>query len=406
MKHIVIINHNAGSPEHGPNFRSYFSAKGWTEKGYRVTIVCSSFSHKLKKIPKATKEYNLEMIDGIKYIWIKTSKYHNNIGRLFNYIQFLRKLKNLKLIITNNVDYVICSSPPPIWIFFAKSFSKYKRAKLIFEARDLWPDVVLETSRFSFLNPFVWFMMVAERVAYNNSDHVVSVNKNAFSVMAKRGLSFSRFTAIQNGIAMDSVIDKSENRNQIKLINSLKKDGWLVVGYSGSLTKVYCIKYLVEAAKSLKNQKIAFVIAGMGPLENELSKVSKELENFILVGWISKKTLPHFLSKVDICFAGLLDIPSFIYGSDSTKLYEYMRAKKPILHTISKNKSIVKESGCGIQVQSECSESIVKALLTFKSKTRSELGQMGEKGYQFLLKNNTFEVTNMKWINLFKSLGN
>ena len=404
MKHILIINHNAGSPVHGPNFRSYYSALGWLKKGYKVTIICSAFSHKLKVLPRSENEYNFEDIDGINYIWIKTSKYKNNIGRLFNYIQFFIKLNKVNTIIEDKVDYVICSSPPPIWIFFAKSFARSKQASLIFEARDLWPDVVLETSNFSFLNPFVWFMGISERVAYSSSDHVVSVNKKAFKVMKKKGLCSTRFTAIPNGVSVYEKNNNLEFQGHIDLCKKLKAQGWFIVGYSGSLSKVYCLEYLIKAAKKLEKKKVAFIFAGMGPLEKNLIENSKTLCNVYLIGWLSKNSLQNFLSNIDLCFAGLLNIPSFIYGSDSTKLYEYMKAKKPILQTINNDKSIVAEAGCGKQIKSEDADNIAEEILNFKQKSKSELDYMGSLGFKFLLENNTFDKITMKWITLFKLL--
>ena len=401
--HIVIINHNAGSPYHGPNFRSYYAALGLVKKGYKVTIVCSSFSHKLKQYPTVRSEFNLELIDDIQYIWIKTSPYYNKIGRLYNYFQFYYKLKKLHLFIKGQIDYIICSSPPPLWIWFCLSFAKMKKAILFFEARDLWPDVIIETTKYGQLNPISIIMKIAEKTAYLKSDHVISVNENAIKIMSKRGLSPNRFSHIPNGVP---IINRTKNKDKMKYQNicsKLKKGGWFIVGYSGALSKVYGLHYLAEASRILQNEKVAFILAGTGEYEEELRQMTKDLNNFHFIGWINKQYLQDYLGLVDICFAGLLNIPSFTYGSDSTKLYEYMNARKPIIHSISNKNSLVEKAQCGVRVQAEDSNSIADGILKLKSKDSETLKTIGQNGYTYLIKNNTYEVITRRWIELINS---
>ena len=42
---ILLINHYAGSPELGMEFRPYYMAKEWVKMGHQVLIVGGSFSH-------------------------------------------------------------------------------------------------------------------------------------------------------------------------------------------------------------------------------------------------------------------------------------------------------------------------------------------------------------------------
>lgn len=404
MKHAIIINHNAGSPYHGPNFRSYYAALGWVKKGIKTTIVSSSFSHKLKKLPQVDSDYAIEEIDGIRYIWLKTKPFSGNIGRMLNYIQFNRQLNMLTNIILEPVDYVICSSPPPFWIWFCKRFAASKNAALIFEARDLWPDVIFETTKLGFLNPAAWVMKIAERVAYKYADQVVSVNESAIEIMRKRGLSPSRFTAIQNGIALDKKEPSATLPDGAILSNKLRDDGYFVVGYSGALSKVYGLSYLVDAARALKSEKIAFILAGTGPYGKEIEEIVVQLPNFYLAGWVDKEQLVDFLQSVDICYAGLLDVRSFAYGSDSTKIYEYMKASRPVLHAIGNKDSAVIKAKCGILVAPENSRALIDGIKKFSKMESDELITMGSNGARYVLENREYDVLTQKWLNLFKLL--
>jgi len=405
MQHAVIINHNAGSPYHGPNFRSYYAARGWIEKGMQTTIVCSSFSHKLKKLPQVDGKYAIEMIDGIKYVWLNTPKFSNNVGRLLSYAQFQRRLDMLYDIIQEPVDHVVCSSPPPFWIWFCRRFAARKGSSLIFEARDLWPDVIFETTRSGRMNPAAWLMRAAEITAYKHADSVVSVNESALKIMQRRGLSSSRFWAIPNGVSIMTEAKDPDLPEAAQLCGRLKDLGMFVVGYAGALSRIYGLSYLAEAARSLNNEKIAFVMAGTGDYENELRRTADELPNFHLAGWIPKDRLNAFLKSVDICFAGLLDVPSFAYGSDSTKIYEYMKASRPVLHAIGNEDSTVVKAGCGIRVAPENSGALAGGILELAAREPEALRAMGERGSEYLRKYRSYDVLIQKWMELFNSLG-
>ena len=279
MKHALIINHNAGSPYHGPNFRSYYAGLEWVKKGIQSTIVCSSFSHKLKKLPQVESDYSIEWIDGIRYIWLKTPPFSGNAGRLLNFIHFQRRLFMLDKIIQEPVDYVVCSSPPPFWIWFCRRFAARKGACLIFEARDLWPDVIFETTRLGFVNPAAWCMRIAEIDAYKNADAVVSVNESAIKIMQKRGLSRSRFWPIPNGVSLEADAGKDKVPESAVFCQKLREDGFFVVGYAGALSRIYALAYLAEAAQVLRHEKIAFVLAGTGEYENELNRIRHYIIN-------------------------------------------------------------------------------------------------------------------------------
>ncbi len=406
VRHAVIVNHNAGSPYHGPNFRSYYAGLGWAQREINVTIVCSSFSHKLTRLPRVHGEYAAEVIDGLRYIWLRTGRFSTSIGRAANYLHFFRRLSLVPDIIREPVDYVICSSPPPFWIWFCDAFARSKGAALIFEVRDLWPDVIFETRRTGVLNPVAWIMKFAEKAAYHRADFVVSVNESAIKVMRRRGLSDARFRAIPNGAALPSKrpCSSGDLPRAAEKCRELKSSGQFVVGYAGALSSVYGLSFLVKAAEYLAHRRIVFVVAGRGPMHGELRLKADRLPNLYLAGWIPKEQLQLFLREVDVCYAGLLDIKSFTFGSDSTKLYEYMKASKPILHAVGDKNSIVIKARCGVRVEPESVSALVDGLCLLERSPESRLRRWGMNGRRFLEEQRSYRVLTDKWLHLFKGL--
>ena len=93
---ILLINHYAGSPGHGMEYRPFYLAREWVRAGHRVQIVAASFSHVRSRQPEVGEAALDETIDGVAYRWLPTPAYASNgIGRVRNIFSFLRQLWRL-----------------------------------------------------------------------------------------------------------------------------------------------------------------------------------------------------------------------------------------------------------------------------------------------------------------------
>ena len=62
---ILLLNHYAGSPIHGMEYRPFYLAKEWLELGHDVTVVGASFSHLRSKQPDTDGLLTRSEIDGV-----------------------------------------------------------------------------------------------------------------------------------------------------------------------------------------------------------------------------------------------------------------------------------------------------------------------------------------------------
>ena len=86
---ILLINHYAGSPQHGMEYRPYYLAREWVRAGHRVQIVAASYSHVRSRQPVIADEPVNETIEGIAYRWYPTPSYlGNGVGRVLNIWSF------------------------------------------------------------------------------------------------------------------------------------------------------------------------------------------------------------------------------------------------------------------------------------------------------------------------------
>ena len=147
-KNILIINQYAGSPNYGMGFRTYYLAKQFLNNEYDITVISSSYSHLFFKLPDVKKMFTEDIINGVKFWWVKTPSYVNSksLGRAWNMFVFFIKLFFFPTKKISSPDIIIISSLSIFPIINAYILSKRFKAMLIFEVRDLWPKTLIELS--------------------------------------------------------------------------------------------------------------------------------------------------------------------------------------------------------------------------------------------------------------------
>ena len=177
---ILLINHYAGSPNMGMEFRPYYFAREWIKKGHNVSIIASDFSHLRRINPKIRNDFDKSVIDGISFYWIKTLRYNSNgLKRAISMFEFVLKANRCaKWIISEiNPDIVICSSTYPLDTFVGQKIKRlsHKKVKLVHEIHDMWPLTPVELGNMSKNNPFIRILQIAENSFCKNADEIVSL---------------------------------------------------------------------------------------------------------------------------------------------------------------------------------------------------------------------------------------
>ena len=406
-KNIWIINQYTGTPYYGMNYRSYYLAKEFVKQGYNVTIFTSSFSHLFVNFPKTNGIFTSEMIEGIKYIWVKTPKYKKSKSfmRMISMLSFMVYLFFYKPKNINKPDVIIISSLSLFPVLNAYLWSKKYKIDFIFEVRDLWPLSLIELSNISKKNIIVKFFSLFEKLGYAKSKYTVSVLENAKDYMVTQGLKENKFIYIPNGICLEEMVQKD---NLAILTNNKIPKNKFIIGYTGTIGIANALEYLLFSAKRLiDNKDIHFVIVGRGNNKNDLKKyIAKEnLTNVTLIDFIPKSQIPTILEKFDVCYIGGKKTNLYKYGLSQTKLFEYMYAAKPIIHSYDNLKNnIVYYSKCGICVEAENVDQITEAILQLWKMNEKELKIMGENGKKYVIKYHSYKNLSKKYLNIINKV--
>lgn len=407
---IVLINHYAGSPEMGMEFRPYYFAREWVKKGHRVDIFAASYSHLRRVNPKVRHDFQEEIIDGIHYHWIKTIQYEGNgARRAITMAQFVGKLwlHAKKIIRKCKPDVVIASSTYPVDTFVGQKIRKIskKKIKLIHEVHDMWPSTLYEIGGMSKKHPFVQIMQWGENSAYKNSDKVVSLLPYAEKYMRKHGLKKGRFICIPNGILEEEwEKPKALSKRHADILQDMRDSGDFIVGYFGGHALSNALDVLIDSAKKIDDEKIKFVLVGNGVEKPRLMRrvETENIKNVSFLPSVSKLEVPSLCSYFDCIFYSGIPSPLYRFGVCPNKMFDSMRAGKPNICAADLGHSYIDDYKFGVCVKPDDINKVVENIIKIKNMSSAEREEMGKRGMEAAIKHFNYEVLSDRFLEIIK----
>jgi glycosyltransferase involved in cell wall biosynthesis len=399
---ILYLNHYAGSPRHGMEFRPYYLAREWVRTGHRVQMVAADYSHVRATQPAQPGD---EQIDGIDYRWLPTPAYvGNGLGRVKNIWAYCRQIWQQADAWASRFrpDAVIASSTYPMDIWVARRIARKAAAKLVFEVHDLWPLSPIELSGMSPRHPFALLCSWAEGTAYRESDAVISMLPKVHSYMAGRGLDLKKLTIVPNGIALDDWDAPPEplRPDVAAALTQARAHGATVVGYAGSMGEPNALDVLLDAAQQLQGESLAIVMVGSGHLQAHLAQrvAAEGLANVQLLPPIPKAQIPSFLAAIDIAYIGWQRVPLYRFGIAPNKLMDYMMAGCAVLHSVEAGNDPVAEAGAGLTVPPQDPTAVAAGLRQLAALRPDERRAMGERGRAFVRREHSYSVLAQRFL--------
>ena len=274
------------------------------------------------------------------------------------------------------VDGVLAMSPP-LTLGLTGWFTKIiRRAPLVFNIQDVFPDAAIQTGAISnkkIIAAAKWL----ERVSYQRSDAVVLLSNDLRTNIANKiDMKFhDRLHVIPNFV--DTIAITPQNR-MTAYRTELGIGDQLVVMYAGNVGFSQSLNLVAEAAA--KFPEIAFVINGDGSARKKLQQDCAQLANVYFGDYQPIERLSEVLATGDIHLvplrAGLASV------SVPSKSYSILAACRPMLAAIDLNTEIPKmlrESGAGIAVEPDNAPAFIEALGQLVS-NRELLLEMGARG--------------------------
>lgn len=287
----------------------------------------------------------------------------------------MRMLNNLSFAISSifaallagKIDVVITTSPPPLVSIPGWVIAKLKGAKLVYDVRDIWPDIALEMKVFAEDSFFCKVFRKIARFMYKQSDVVTTVSdgkvekvKSYVSELtgSKAGVEHAdKIWLVGNGFD-ESVLNNAFDQS---VIDKYEIDKKFTCVYIGNIGLAQGLGALLDVAAKTKHKDVQFLLFGMGAEKAVLEKrvADEGLANVRFCGIVEHSKVPSILSKAKLSFIPLKN--SSMKDSVPTKIYEALGVGCPVLLVAEGDSAaIVKESGLGRVVSPDDPESLVQ----------------------------------------------
>ena len=317
--------------------------------GHHVTVIAGG-NHRNKK----NNAYNYEDV-----IYAPTLKIRKKTT-------ILRLLSNLSFAVSSvfcavgvgKFDVVITTSPPPLVSISGWLISKMKKAKLVYDVRDIWPDVALEMGSFSegsiFCRVFRWIT----DFMYQKADLITTVsNGKVSSIRSKLKVNMQeKVKLISNGYDL---------RNDMKPYDASAAECYNVQNrftcvYIGNVGMAQGLESLLEIAEKTKHADVQFLIIGNGAEKEKLEKLANErgLDQVCFCGSLPHEQVVSILNHAKISYIPLKN--GNMKDSVPTKLYESLAFGVPVLLAAEGDSAdILAQCALGYSVSPDNKEQIV-----------------------------------------------
>jgi len=346
-------------------------------RGHDVTVVTTVPHYGLDAVPDTYRGKLLvdERWHGVRIIrtgvWLPRRQ--NIFSRILSYLAYT-VLSIPAAFKAGKPDVVICVWPPVSTGLAALLISRVRRAPLVVNVQDVYPDAL-------FRNRFVPRLVRAmERFVLRRAARVTVLSEGMKAEVLARGASKDRVEVVPMWTDVEG-IRPAPTHNSFRDAHDL--NGKFIVLYTGNIGTYGGLGVALEAASLLKDESaIRLVIVGRGRAKATLQQRAEQLglTNTLFLDTRPRGELSEMLAAADVSLVTL--DPRIATTSVPSKAFMIMASGRPILAAMSPENEIAKiiaRVGCGWCVPADSPEELAKAIRS-ACKLTGELPQMGTLG--------------------------
>ncbi len=354
-------------PETGaPQNRLSGLARELKKLGHAVCILTAMPNYPAMELHPAYKGkwFTREKMDGIDVYrsWIYVSKNRSVISRLLNYFSFTFSSLVVSGKLPARFDLVMCESPPLFLGLSAWWISKKKKARLVFNVSDLWPE---SAEKLGVIKNRLFLKLATrlEEFLYKKSFMVTGqtqgIVKNIKSRFPDKPVHW-----LPNGV--DPSIFNSKPDVNRRTMMGFAEDDFLVL-YAGILGLAQGLDVILDAAAKVPAEmKVKFLLLGEGPEKERLMqrKQDEKLDNVYFLNLVPREEVPLIIQAVDAAVIPLKKMDLFL-GAIPSKIFENLALKKPVILAVDgeAKQLFIDEGNCGIYCEPEDALAMSKAAI-------------------------------------------
>jgi glycosyltransferase involved in cell wall biosynthesis len=251
-------------------------------------------------------------------------------------------------------DAVIVESPPLFAAVAGVAIGALKRAPVLLNVADLWPDAAIQFGALRHRR-VIAAARALERFAYRHADLISVPTPGLQRRLGERGYPAEQIVVVPHGVDPGRFVDADAPR----------PPGRRVV-YAGTIGMGHAVGTLVEAARRLEESggQYEFLIVGDGAERAELEALAQRLalRSVTFAGRRPRSELPALLAGADVTVATQRDLP-LLADALSTKVLEYMAAGRPVVAAAAGwTAQVIADAGAGIACPPEQPAALADAI--------------------------------------------
>jgi len=376
-------------PETGaPQNRLYDLALKLQQKGASVSVLTAFPNYPQYEIFPGYESciFRKEYMDGMEICrsWIFVSRRRSLFFRLLNYFSFTVSSLLAGVLKTGPADLILCESPPLFLGFTAVLLKRWKRAKLVFNVSDLWPEsaVKLGIVRNRLLISLSEYL---ERWIYCHSDYVTGQTRGIISNIQRR-FPEKRLFWLPNGVDITALQSRLTDCDWRLKVGFGKDD--LLFYFGGLMGYAQGLDCIVRAAAMVKDlPEVKFVLIGEGPEKERLMELKEKLDasSVYFFKGVPKNQIANVIQSIDIGIIPLKKLELF-QGAIPSKIFEILALKKPILLGVDgeAKELFIKQAGAGLAFEPENPQSLVSQI-RYMYNHRDQLTRWGTNGHMYVI---------------------
>lgn len=380
--HILLIHQAFAALDEPGGTRHHEMALHLAAKGHQVTVIASPVSYLTgaasgERVPWVTRQSGGQGVTILR-AYTYRALHKSFVHRVFSFLSFMISSFLIGLTV-KKVDLVWGTSPPIFQGLAAWALARIKRAKFLFEVRDLWPAFAVAVGVLT--NPLlIGASEGLEKFLYRRAGRLM-VNSPGFipHIEARGGRDL---VLIPNG-ADTSMFDPLSKGADFRRKHSLGKQ--FTALYAGAHGMSNDLGIVLLAAKLLDQENIAIVLLGDGKEKAALQQLAAELklDNLHFAAPVPKTEMGEALAAADACIAILKPVEMYktVYPN---KVFDYMAAGRPIVMAIDgAAREVVEKAGAGIFAQPGDAQALAEAIRQLAA-DRKKARKMGLAGRAYL----------------------
>jgi glycosyltransferase involved in cell wall biosynthesis len=370
------------SPEMGaPQSRLSDLASHLRRRGHDVVVLTAMPNYPEGKVFEGyggvlRREHRAEAEVIRTWIWPSASK--QLIPRLLSYLSFTVSAATLGLARLPKIDVLVTESPPLTLGLTSWLIARVKRARLVFNVSDLWPESAVTLGM---LSPNGSGANLAYRLEAFSYRSAWRVSGQSAEILASVEARFPDVATLPFPGGVDTTRFRPDAGSP-EVRRRVLGDEPIIALYAGLHGLAQGLESILDAAERLSDlPDLAIVLVGSGPMKPTLEESARRrgLRNVRFVDVLPPEQVPAVLAAADIA---LVPLGARLVGAVPSKLYEAMASAVPVVVAADGEPAeIVASAGGGIAVSPGDVDGLATALrrLAADEDERRALGAAGRR---------------------------